>query len=136
MSDRDCMVCGEKDDPDIRHVGVECGYMVNEDDIVPDAKEEQIFREIPEDFPLWGVSRRYANGTRDEFEVETLADTITRGGSRVSHSKINTTQVPVPPIRLAQDAVFTITCCKSCRSDFLQVLKRWRNGEYKNIEWR
>jgi len=126
-----CKVCGNKTE-DMRHVGVECFYKVNEDDIVPDADERQFFSEVGEDSSIWGKTRRYKSGTVDRFEI------IDHGKDDrgVGHTELVPHQDPVPPIRLRENVLFSIDCCKSCRADFLQVFKRWRNGEFKEIGWR
>lgn len=120
-----CPICkGEMEDT--RHVAVECFYAVNE--IVPEVKEIPIFQEVPEEASIWGITRQYDNGTKDDFSSEHGG--YTEGGHPIT--KINRTQKPLenPKIRLLEKTMYSLTCCKSCRADFMDLLRRWNAGEF------
>ena len=105
----DCPICqGEMDDT--RHVGVECFYAV--DEVAPNAEKRPIFREVDADGGYWGTTRRYPAGTKDKHRIVEI---------RAVESKVETDQVPVPPIRLIELSLYSVTCCKSCRADSRNV---------------
>lgn len=118
-----CPIC-KREMEDTRHVGVECFYAV--DEVVPTIQKSLIFVEVPEDVTLWGITRRYSGGTRDKFSS-------TQEGN-VKHLK--STQEPLSPdkIRLVEESLYSQTCCKSCRADFLAVFKRWCSGDFVTPE--
>ncbi len=116
-----CPVC-RKMCEDIRHVGVECFYRVNE--VAPKMKEQLVLQEVHENAPYWGVTRAYPAGTRDEFSARQKT-------GEPNTTIIDTTQVPIPAVRLLEKTLYTIQCCKPCRGDFLELLKKWTNGEFK-----
>jgi hypothetical protein len=117
MSDDDgldlYMVCREMVQ-DIRQVGVECGYAVDES--VPEAEKRSIFREVPADASVFEPTRRYPAGTVDRL-------VITKTGA--NSNKIDTLPEYIEPIRLVEQTVYSITCCKNCRGDFIGVFQKW-----------
>jgi hypothetical protein len=124
-----CPIC-EKKTVDMRHVGVECFYNVSE--ITNKVNESKIFVEVDEKTAYWGTTRRYPEGTRDHWKVDEnytrkvkLEDGKEIG---VDHTKIDIEQLPIEKIRLLEKALFSINCCKSCRSDFLAIFKSWTEG--------
>jgi hypothetical protein len=114
-----CPVC-QGDMDDTRHVGVECFYEVHE--VVPSAEKRPFFSEVEETASIWGTTRRYPAGTKDKRRVIKTGE---------NSSKIETDQVPIPAIRLYENHLYRVTCCKSCRGDFLQVFGKWSRGELR-----
>ena len=114
-----CPVC-QGDMEDTRHVGVECFYDVHE--VAPTADKRQFFQEVPENGSYWGVTRRYPAGTKDSHRFVSTGE---------NSSKMETDQIPVAPIRLFENSLYSVTCCKSCRADFLQMFGRWSRGELR-----
>lgn len=118
MSDFKCPICGNIED-DERHISIECGYEVRE--VVPDVKEEEFFTEVPDDnTEYWGITRRYKKGTKDKWNYTQEND---------HKVNIDIEQVPVKDIRLYENKMFTIGCCKRCRANFLEMFRQWRNNE-------
>ncbi len=113
-----CPVCNG-DMEDSRHVSVECFYDVHE--VVPEADKSTIFREVEFDAAIWGVTRRYSGGTKDRHVVNQDGN-VTR---------ITIEQDPVPPIRLVDQSVYSVTCCKACRGDFLRMFGKWARGKLR-----
>jgi len=122
MTDKICPIC-KREMEDTRHVAVECFYAVNE--VVPNIEEVQIFNEVDENDSIWGITRRYKNGTRDEHSCVKTGPNSTR---------IDTKQVPCGDIRLVEMSMFSQTCCKSCRADFLEMFGKWCKGEFVTKE--
>jgi hypothetical protein len=122
-----CPICG-KEMEDTRHVGVECFYDVHE--VVPDAVKSVIFKEVDEGTTYWGVTRHYPEGTKDNHFVE--SEGKTEAGFKTT--KIGIKQDPIPKIRLLEDSLFSVTCCKSCRADFLWIFGQWAKGELVDFE--
>lgn len=127
MSKKDvCPICKKKT-VDMRHVGVECFYDVSE--ITNKVQESQIFVEVDEKTAYWGTTRRYPEGTRDHWKVdENYIKKVKLDDGKeidVDHTKIGIKQLPIGKIRLLEKALFSINCCKSCRSDFLSIFKSW-----------
>ena len=122
-----CQVCGD-DGPDMRHVGVECFYSVQE--LVPDAEEQIFFVEIPDDGTYLGYKRKYPAGVRERFKT----DRTSTNERDVETIHMKTVEAPIPAIRLQEISVYSIRCCKSCRAGFLGVFKRWREGEFREGE--
>lgn len=121
---RTCPICLDADVDDMRHVSVECFYEVSE--VAPETRREPIFREVPEDASIWGATRRYPAGTRDRFVTEDGG--TTEDGTPLI--KMRTVQEPIGGIRLADQEVYSLDCCKSCRSAFLNLFGAWSRGEY------
>lgn len=119
---KSCPVCGHEMEEE-RHVGVECFFDVQE--IVPQTTKQPIFVEVDPVKTYWGTTRHYPAGTRD---VHIVRDDITQNGLHVV--KIDVDQEPSEPIRLLEKNMFNITCCKSCRADFLAIFGRWASGEF------
>ena len=123
MSSRCPICCQEMDDR--RHVSVECFYKV--DEVVPEAEESKIFVEVNEESTYFGYTRRYKDGTRDEFS--STPDPV-----KENLTHLNVEQVPIGDIRLLENTIYTLECCKSCRADFLDMLKKWKQGEFVHRE--
>jgi len=121
-----CPICNREME-DRRHVGVECGYAVNE--FVPWAEQILHFVECDEEGAYWGYTRRYPAGTRDEFNVGKVEE---RDG--YTYTKVDTEQHPIDKIRLYEKMVYSVECCKACRADFLAIFGRWARGEYISHE--
>lgn len=118
-----CPIC-KADVEDMRHVSVECFYDVQE--FVPDMIEEQIFVEVDDKNTYFGYTRKYENGMRDKFSKHDGGKTP--GGTKIT--KIENNPEPIGPIRLLENHVFRINCCKGCRAEFLQMLADWREGKF------
>lgn len=118
-TDTFCPVC-EGDMEDTRHVGVECFYDVNE--VVPSAEKRPVFQEVSEGASIWGMTRRYPAGTRDKHSTHKTGE---------SSYKIETAQEPIAAIRLVENQIYSVTCCKSCRADFLDMFGKWAKGELR-----
>jgi hypothetical protein len=114
-----CPVCGGEME-DSRHVSVECFYDVQE--VVPTAEMQTIFREVPAEGTFWGTTRRYSGGTKDRHVISTVDEKTT---------KVDIEQDPVPAIRLLEQHVYSVTCCKSCRADFLNMFAKWSKGRLR-----
>lgn len=119
-----CQVCGEKNVEDIRHVSVECFYAVSE--VAPMAAEGTIFKEVPNDGSYWGTTYR-VTGTMDKHRID--KKTTSPGGYEITH--IETDQVEIPPMRLLEQSIYTVRCCKDCRADFLAMFGKWAKGELR-----
>ena len=126
MRTEKCPVCG-KEMEDQRHVGVECFYNVQE--AVPSARTSTIFKEVDAKGTYWGVTRRYKKGTKDKWVV--TGRSVKNG---VPHTRVDTKQVRVKGVRLLEDTLFSVTCCKSCRGDFLRLFRAWSRGEHVTPE--
>lgn len=116
MSEEVCPVC-KREMEDMRHVGVECFYQV--DEIVPQMEPKPIFVEVDANTAIWGTTRMYPAGTRDHH---------TSVSTGPHSSRIDIEQLPIDPIRLMENKVFSMRCCKDCRADFLSALKDWADG--------
>jgi len=116
---RICPVC-QGDMEDTRHVGVECFYDVHE--VAPSAEKLKFFQEVPEGAAIWGVTRRYPAGTIDKHRIIRVDENT---------SKIETDQTPLPAIRLRENTLYSVTCCKSCRADFLEMFGKWSKGKLR-----
>lgn len=112
-----CPICSRRVE-DMRHVGVECFYQV--DEVVPRMEPTPIFVEVSADTAIWGITRTYPAGTRDHHTAVSTGP---------HSSRIVIDQLPIDGVRLAENRMFSIRCCKDCRADFLNVLKRWADGE-------
>ena len=117
--DRICPVC-QGDMEDQRHVGVECFYDVHE--VAPMATKRRIFFEVDDKASVWGLTRRYPAGTEDKHRVVPTGE---------HSSRIETDQVPVPAIRLCNVTIYDVTCCKSCRGEFLNMFGQWARGKLR-----
>ena len=114
-----CPICNNECD-DMRHVSVECFYAV--DEYVPEAKVEPFFCEVDEEVSYFGTTRRYKEGTRDQFDRQKPNDS--------NVIKITTTQVPIDPIRLLEKSLYCVNCCKGCRHEFLSLFSAWYKGKF------
>lgn len=122
-NDESCPICkGEMEDR--RHVAVECFYDVSE--VAPTATKQLILQEVDNDAAYWGTTRRYPAGTRDRH--------ISSDGGVSEHGlkvvKVEVVQDPTPPVRLLEQDLFSVDCCKACRADFLRMFGRWAKGEF------
>ena len=122
-----CPICG-KEMEDSRHVSVECFYAVEE--VVPRAKKSVMLQEVTKKGSYWGITRRYPRGTRDKWFVAKRG--VKKG---IKTTKIETRQISAKPVRLLENAIYTMGCCKSCRGDFLRLLGEWSRGEHATPEW-
>jgi hypothetical protein len=113
-----CPICG-KESEDMRHVGVECLYEVNE--FVPSAVRETVLSEVPEGKVYLAKTKHFPAGTVDELFVSEV-----KGNTTVLKVK----QVPVPAVRLLEKSLFNVSCCKRCRGDFLRLFKAWSEGKH------
>ena len=121
---RTCPICLDGDVDDMRHVSVECFYDVSE--VAPEVRREPIFREVTEDAAIWGVTRRYPAGTRDRFVSEDGGQT--EGGTPLI--RLRTVHDPIDGIRLVEQEVYSLNCCKRCRGAFLNLFGAWSRGEH------
>lgn len=117
-----CLICGDEME-DRRHVAVECFYNVHE--VAPNASKNLVLVEVPEESSIWGMTRRYREGSRDRPVV--AANGVTAGGTPITEVRME--QDPIPPVRLAEKHEFSVECCKTCRAEFLQVFGMWARGE-------
>lgn len=117
-----CPICGGEME-DARHVMVECFYDVQE--VAPATKKTTFFCEVDEDKSIFGVTRRYREGSRDRHV--TTDNGTTEAGFRVM--KIDVVQDPIPPIRLLEKTGYSAECCKHCRADFLEMFGKWIRGD-------
>lgn len=115
-----CPICKRKTE-DIRHVSVECFYAV--DEIIPETEHEVVFKEIPKEGSHLGKTRTYKEGTIDDFHIE---EEEREDKTPICHV-INNPK-PTNEIRLLELNVYRRNCCKSCRADFMQMMKDWSQG--------
>jgi hypothetical protein len=111
-----CPIC-QGDMDDTRHVGVECFYEVHE--VAPQADKVIFLKEVESDGFYWGVTRRYPAGTRDKFRTAPTGENSIR---------LDTEQEPIAAARAVEVPVYQVTCCKSCRADFLRMFGQWSRG--------
>lgn len=116
-----CPIC-RKETKDIRHVGVECNYDVEE--IIPDINKKKFYYPISMDKTYWGTTKIYYSGTVGKLEIipkENITEIVRK---QILLPEDEQTQ------RFIEIPVFQILCCKSCRADFLEVFKQWRQGQF------
>jgi hypothetical protein len=100
--------------------------------VVPEVKEVPIFIEVEPNAVIWGHTRHYENGTRDEFTSSDGGKTP--GGFPINKISVKKKPLENPKIRLRETSMFSLTCCKSCRADFMDILRRWNSGEFVSSE--
>jgi hypothetical protein len=122
-----CPIC-HKEMEDRRHVGVECFYDVSE--AVPETRKLPIFKEVDRKSTIWGITRHYPRGTRDKWFIKKVS--VSKEGIKTTHSGIK--QVPVKAVRLLEDHLYSVTCCKACRGDFLRLFGQWAKGKFVTPE--
>lgn len=133
-----CPICNREME-DTRHVGVECFYAVNE--YIPDVIEVKFMRPVSLTGAYWGITRTYHNGTKDKFICTEQEPHIVKldDGSEytIPSTKIDRIQESLPEDeqtqRFLEIGVYQMTCCKSCRADFLEMLTSWRKGRFINL---
>lgn len=123
MSERTCIVCGDTDVDDMRHVDVECFYHVGE--IVPQATPRTVFREVPSQAHPLGRTRRYWEGSADALRTWRCDNP----GPGEADVRVETVEEPLPPIRLVEVTTWGVRCCKPCRGRFLDLFAHWARGQ-------
>jgi hypothetical protein len=119
-----CPICNEEIE-DMRHVTIECFYAVHE--VVPQMEQEKIYVEVPMKGNYLAKTYVYKEGIEERVCAIKKEDEDFIRYETVEHE----TKLP---IRFVEKQSYISNCCKRCRADFLDVLRKWRNGDFISKE--